>query len=464
VDVHLSVFNVVASGGKDTVAVAVTGHPIATRRQAEQRLRTLIESGPALSHSLDYAQTLKNLADLVVRALATFCEVDVFARAAVVEPRITRVVARHVDRSRQAEVDGLAPFVATLGHAAHPVARVFEDGASSLVESVDDTWLERATVGEGHAEALRALGVSSLLCVPLVASGRTLGALTCYVAHEERAGSARPGRYDAEDLFFLEELGRRAGIAIENALSFAHERLIAASLQAASLPEVLPSTPGVTLSAYYRPGSAEATIGGDWYDAIRLEDGNFVFTIGDVVGNGLRAGIAMTKLRQAMQAAAMVDSDPNVMLAVADRTLRLHDPDGFATSLAARYDLETRELTLASAGHPGPLLRLSDGRIDDLTHSGLLLGMRLGTSSETNVVPVPSGALLVFYTDGLVEATRDMAQGQQRLLEALSKPEIAASADPARDVVRDVLRGALAGDDIAVLIVAFDHGALANSR
>jgi serine phosphatase RsbU (regulator of sigma subunit) len=297
----------------------------------------------------------------------------------------------------------------------------------------------------------------------LVANGRILGALSCGIGDEARERMSIPVAYDAEDLFFIEELGRRGGIAIENALTFEHERSIAAALQTASLPVTLPSAPGFKLYAEYRPGKAEATIGGDWYDALLLENGSVVFTIGDVVGNGLRAAIVMTKLRQAMQAAVMVDSDPNVALTVADRTLRLHDADGFATALAARYDPVTRRLRFASAGHPAPILRHPDGRIEELTNPGMLLGMRFDESAPTRVVTIPRGSALVFYTDGLVEATRDMAEGQRRFHAALERGHFLSSDAPARALVDEVLAQLEGNDDIAVLLATFDHGFASNN-
>jgi PAS domain S-box-containing protein len=460
-NVRLSAF-VLDRGEAEPAAVALTGHDIGEQRRAEQRLRTLVEAGPSLSNSLDYHQTLENLAQLVVRTLATFCVIDVFARAPGGADRIERIASSHVERGRRDEVRRLSRFRPSGTESKHPVARIFREGASSLVETVDDAWLETATISREHADAVRALGLRSLLAVPIVAGGKLLGALTCALADEARPRPGLPDCYDAEDLFFVEELGRRGGVAIENALTFEHERSIAVALQAASLPSRLPAGRGVRLHADYRPGSAEATIGGDWYDALVLDDGSFVFSIGDVVGHGLRAAILMTKLRQAMQAAALVDSDPNVVLAVADRTLRLHDPDAFATALAARYDPVTRRLRFASAGHPPPLLRHADGRVEELANPGLLLGMRSGDAGPTKVALMPRGATLLFHTDGLTEATRDIAEGQRRLATALTSGAFLAAANPAREVVSEVLQGREAGDDVAVLVVTFDYEAVAN--
>ena len=292
----------------------------------------------------------------------------------------------------------------------------------------------------------------SLLTVPLVAAGKVIGALTCGLAGEAQAGEYPSRPYDAEDLFFIEELGRRAGTAIENARMYQHQRHIAVVLQAASLPETLARVDHLRLDAAYRPGSAEATIGGDWYDAFALEDGRIVLTVGDVLGHGLHAAITMTKLRQAMQSAAMVNADPNVMLDVADKTLRMHDADGYATALAAIFDPPSRILTFASAGHPGPALATPDGEVVEFSSPGLLLGMRTnGAEHATKDVELTPDSVLVFFTDGLVEATRDIDEGHRRLHEALARPEIVRGPAPASAIVDAVLAGRDPGDDIAVL-------------
>ncbi|GAC1453655.1 MAG: hypothetical protein PVSMB8_12530 [Vulcanimicrobiaceae bacterium] len=239
---------------------------------------------------------------------------------------------------------------------------------------------------------------------------------------------------------------------LANARIFARERRIAVELQAASLPASLPRLDHMHLIADYRPGSDEATIGGDWYDAFLLDDGRIAITVGDVLGHGLHAAVTMTKLRQAMQSAAMLSPDPNAMLQVADKTLRLIDPDAYATAIAAIYDPAAHTLTFASAGHPGPAMRDPGGRIDDCTSSGLMLGLRGDAEREPNVISAPPGGTFVFYTDGLIEATRDVEAGSERLHTALASDVVSLDPNPARAIVDFVLDGGDASDDIAVLV------------
>jgi serine phosphatase RsbU (regulator of sigma subunit) len=272
------------------------------------------------------------------------------------------------------------------------------------------------------------------------------------LADESGRQISRQPAYDEDDLAFAEEIGRRAGIAIENARMYERERRIAVQLQAASLPAALPRIDHLHLDADYRPGSSEATIGGDWYDAFAVDTRRVMITVGDVLGHGLQAAVTMTKLRQAMQSAAMVNPDPNVMLAVADRTLRMLDVDGYATAVAALYDRDLHTVTFASAGHPGPIMRTPGGDVFEFTSPGLMLGLRTGAENDTTVVPAPPGTTLVFFTDGLVEATRDYEAGQQRLMAAVGGADFTTIERPAQAIANAVLGEVISSDDVALLV------------
>jgi PAS domain S-box-containing protein len=407
------------------------------RARLESGLRLLARTGAAALNSLDYATTLRNLAQAVVAEFASYCIIDVYDQRRRWERTVVHRDAR------------LAAIIETVPEPSgdHPIARALRTGEASVV-TIDDNWAESIDGGIDRHVAVDTLGVRSFITVPVVTpANEVVGALTC-------ALDATAGReaYVAEELAFVEEVGRRAGAAIANARLYERERRIAVELQAASLPAALPRVEHLDLDAEYRPGSDEATIGGDWYDAFALEDGRVAITVGDVLGHGLHAAVTMTKLRQAMQSAAMVNPDPNLMLDVADRTLRLLDPDGYATALAGIFDGEAGTLTFASAGHPGPALRTQDGRVLEFTSPGLMLGLRDGRQNETELVPAAPGSTIVFYTDGLVEATRDIDVGHRRLHEALERADVVNGEHPARAIVAHVLGGDEATDDIAVLV------------
>jgi serine phosphatase RsbU (regulator of sigma subunit) len=205
------------------------------------------------------------------------------------------------------------------------------------------------------------------------------------------------------------------------------------------------------LDAAYRPASSEAKIGGDWYDAFVLDDGRLAITVGDVLGHGLQAAVLMTKLRLAMQSAAMVNASPQLMLRVADSALGVADADAYATAAAAVYDPATRALTIASAGHPNPLLRTADGRVEELAAAGCMLGVRGGAPAERTVT-LDAGSAVMFYTDGLIEFDRDLGAGFARVAAAFADPALLLAHRPAEALVSAVLRENDARDDVAVLI------------
>ena len=439
VAVEFNAFTIYGHGG-ESLGLAIVSRDRRERDRVESGLRLLSRTGAAALDSLDYALTLKNIARVCVEEFASYCIIDVRDT----DDRWERTSAHH-SPVLQRVVENLSEPPAQ-----HPIRRALDYGESSLNE-VDSGWVLSIGGSEDRESAVRALDVRSFITVPVITpAGAIIGALTCALD-----GTASRSRYCQDDLAFVDEVGRRAGAAIANARIFARERRIAVELQAASLPTSLPRFPGLTLDADYRPGSDEATIGGDWYDAFEIDDGRIVMTVGDVLGHGLHAAVTMTKLRQAMQAAAMMHPDPCVMLAVAEKTLHFIDPDGYATALAAIYDVRVGTLTYASAGHPGPAIRGPSGDVTDGTNSGLMLGVRDNATREVRVVSVDPGAMAFFYTDGLIESTRDVDVGLRRLHDALAAPDLTSLDTPARTLVDRILGGGNATDDIAMLVARF---------
>jgi serine phosphatase RsbU (regulator of sigma subunit) len=292
---------------------------------------------------------------------------------------------------------------------------------------------------------MRELGYRSKIVVPVVNRENVFGALTLV-----RLG-AEATPFDAVDLLIAEDLGRRAGVAYENARSYARQLRVATLLQEAALPRALPTIPNARFDAVYRPGSSDVLVGGDWYDAFAIEGSQVGISVGDVLGSGIGAAVTMGRLRQAMESAAYVLADPSAMLYAADRVLTLNDPDVYATALAAIYDGARRELRLASGGHPGPLERRPDGTVIDRSMHGFMLGLEPRFRSDEERIAVPPGTSIVFFTDGLVEQTRDLDEGYRRLRAAVAALD-PRSPHPARDVVSAVVEGAL-HDDVAVLIL-----------
>ncbi|MDX3695615.1 SpoIIE family protein phosphatase [Streptomyces europaeiscabiei] len=251
-----------------------------------------------------------------------------------------------------------------------------------------------------------------LLCVPLMTRRAPLGVLTLSPPDDER--------WDADHAFMLIELARRAGVALENARRFEHNRDIAETLQRALLTE-LPTTPGLRLAARYLPATRGLNIGGDWYDAFRQPDGGLITVIGDVTGHGLRAAVMMSQLRTALRAYAVDGKTPGQLLTRLHLFLHHLQPDLYATAVIARFHPQEPTLTWAAAGHPPPVLRSPDGRVRILdAKPGAMLGIPLHQEIADHTVPLPPGSTLALYTDGLVERrAQGIDPGIEKLASAL---------------------------------------------
>jgi serine phosphatase RsbU (regulator of sigma subunit)/anti-sigma regulatory factor (Ser/Thr protein kinase)/CHASE3 domain sensor protein len=240
----------------------------------------------------------------------------------------------------------------------------------------------------------------------------------------------------------------------------AYERAhhVASTLQRALLPQELPDLPGIMFDGVYVPGRSEAQVGGDWYDALRLADGRVLITIGDVVGSGLQAAVIMAAMREVLRGVAQVYADPATMIDAADRTLKAEHPDRLVTAFVGVFDPIARMLSYCSAGHPLPLVRYADGTVADLPSHGVPLGLRGRDDCDTRTIDIPDGTTLLFYTDGLVESTKDIIEGERHLRAALADPRIAASPGLAQALHDEVLREG-AHDDVAILVMRVDAAA-----
>ncbi len=246
---------------------------------------------------------------------------------------------------------------------------------------------------------------------------------------------------------------------------FEREHRASAAFQEAALPSRLPEVPGLAFHAIYQAAKAEALVGGDWYDAFRLDDGRIVVSIGDVLGNGLMAAVTMGAVRQAIRGAAQILAEPFEILDAVDRALRSDQPDGIVTAFLGILDPITLTFVYASAGHPPPLMRLASGEIKALVGTGLPLGLRAMVPQARgagNSIILEKSALLVLYTDGLLEATRDIEEGERKLNHALSNAKVWNAQNPAATISELVLDEVL--DDVAILTIRIDYAAASVTR
>jgi serine phosphatase RsbU (regulator of sigma subunit) len=208
-------------------------------------------------------------------------------------------------------------------------------------------------------------------------------------------------------------------VAAQNREMYSAQRSIAKTLQQALLPEEMPRLQGVQISAQYVPAASDVDVGGDWYDVVALGEQRAVLVIGDVSGHGLEAATTMALLRHATLAYIAQDARPAVVLKRLSEFVTKEELRGyFATVLCALLDFGDHRMTIASAGHPAPLL-LEQGRgafIDVHTDTAIGVARNGGSSYHETAVALPPAATLVAFTDGLVERRGEVIDvGLERL-------------------------------------------------
>ncbi len=262
------------------------------------------------------------------------------------------------------------------------------------------------------------------------------------------------------------QLVRRRRDAEENALTitqlfervdglYDEQRDRSLKLQRALLPHSNPEIPNLEIASEYVAGAQGVAIGGDWYSIIGLGDEEFGFVVGDVSGRGIDAVAVMAHARFTLRAYLLDENSPQAALEKCSRQFDVADDDHITTVVVGLGNWRTGEVTLASAGHPAPLL-ITDGGADYVAIApGRPLGAGPGTYQPT-VLTLTPGATLFLFTDGLVERRHeDIDIGLGRLAETVAD----ASAQPVDRLVAhtlEALGGEDASDDIAVLAIRWE--------
>lgn len=338
--------------------------------------------------------------------------------------------------------------------------------ASGLEEEVRQG--VRVAVGEGFAGRVAALGravvldhvdrsnvlsrvlldkgLAAMVGVPMFGGGEVIGVL--------HIGSLKPRRFTDDDVELLRLVADRAGLAAQARLSRL-ERATTVALQRSLLPARPAGISGFDVAARYLPG-AEVGVGGDWYDLFELPSKHVGVVIGDVTGNGLRAAVVMGRIRSALRAYALETDDPADVLTRLDRKIQFFEPNAMATAMYAVIDPSHTTVTVSMAGHLPPAL--IDGGVARLlkTPVDLPLGVYQPAPRRVAAIPLPAGAALFFYTDGLVERRdRPVIDGIAELLSILG--DDGADALCARAVMR-MLHDEPTSDDVAILAMRHAPG------
>jgi serine phosphatase RsbU (regulator of sigma subunit) len=254
------------------------------------------------------------------------------------------------------------------------------------------------------------------MAVPMRMGDETLGAITFVAAESGRT-------YDDDDLLFAQDLALRAATAVQNARLYEAQERVAHTLQASLLPERLPDLPGWEIHAAYQAGERGADVGGDFYDILPVPGGHLV-VLGDVTGKGIAAAALTSLVRHSARMAARFDPAPERVLAHVNQVLREQSRLSLVTAVCALVedDGHRARLTVASAGHPLPLLRRAGAPPRAFGRYGVLLGVEGDEDWTEASVTLAPGDTVLFYTDGVTETPGDAARfGEARLREAMTR-------------------------------------------
>jgi PAS domain S-box-containing protein len=418
-----------------------------TQRRIAEREAFYARVGEAVGETLDLRETVDAITALLVPAFADWALVNLIDG----DGNLYLAASHHRDRERDQRARALLDVRYISGDASTGSPAVVRTKKAMVYEHVPDGAL--GAVIPPYRDAVASIGVLSSTIVPIALGGAVRGTLV--TIYDTTSGR----RYDPRDVPFFEEVARRLAPAIGNAEAYERERRVARTFQAAALTTELPRVPGTSFDALYEAGRSEALIGGDWYDAFRAADGRLVMSVGDVAGSGLDAAATMAAIRQSLRGAAAINPEPSVMLDAADRVLRSQAPDRFVTAWVGVLDPVWGTLACAGAGHPAPLVRTARGDVTELPAGGLPLGLRERGADVTRNLDLEPDDTLVLYTDGLVEAGRDVIAGEHALANALRVADVEVA--PAQALHEMVLGGAGASDDVALLVVGFRRSLIA---
>ncbi len=394
-----STFGAVACVGVVLALLAsmVVRYALNRLRQQRRRMEILIAATAGLDRSLDPAETLRTIAHMTVPELAELCVIDLIGQ----DGKVDSTVAAAVDPAVAAGVERMREAFPLELDSAHPVAQVLAGNAPRVISDLtDDAALAQAAQSEEHERFMRDAGYRRAAVFPLLARGRTRGAISFL----QLRGDAR---YDRNLLAVLEDLAGRAALAFDNARLYAERAEVARTLRRSLMPASLPVVPGLELASYFRPSGAGSEVGGDFYDVFGGPESCWL-VLGDVCGKGAEAAVLTGFLRHTTAAYAREGRSPGDVLSQVNQAMLDHDFQGrFATAILARVRSggPHTDITVALAGHPAALIIRNDGgSTSELGGAGSLLGIFRDASIEEVTTVLEPGDGLALYTDGLPEA------------------------------------------------------------
>jgi PAS domain S-box-containing protein len=417
-------------------------------RRANARVRSLAEASAVLATSLDYEETIAQVARAVIPTFADWCAIDVLDESGALQ----QLAVAHVDPQKVAYAHELRRrFPPTPEDPTGPW-RVILTGEPELTPIVGPEMIEQAVRERPELEEiLDRLALTSLMILPLQARGETFGAISFVWAESGR-------RYDDEDLDVAWDVTRRAATAIDNARLYAERSRVADTLERSLKPPDLPLVPGLDVAARYVPAGSAEQVGGDFYDVFETTPGSWTAAIGDVSGKGVEAAGLMALSRFSVRTAALSVSRPSDILRLLNQAIIRSGSDRFCTAQVLRLRLGEGDVrvTLSSGGHPFPIVMRATGEVEEIPVRGTLLGLFDEPELDDVVLDLAPGDAVTLFTDGLLESRRGGVQFADGRLHQVLGDSVGRSADDvASSLVAAVERFADDGltDDVAILVI-----------
>ncbi|MFW5922939.1 MAG: SpoIIE family protein phosphatase [Planctomycetota bacterium] len=305
------------------------------------------------------------------------------------------------------------------------------------------------------SETVKDLNLRSVMYAPLKHDGEVLG-FVCLDTRRVNAG------YDREALGVLAALANFITQSIVNVRM--HEELVsqeklkqdlrnAQRIQHSFLPQGTPDIAGYEFADWY---TAAHKVGGDFYDFIRLPDGRWGITIGDVSGKGITAALLMAKLATDVRSAALSGASPAGLVREINQDLVSSGTERYVTLVYMVLDCDNCELEYVNAGHWPPILRRPEGTVEQLNQaSGLPAGVRVPEKYHSHTLQVEPQDRICLYTDGVIDAMNNdhVPFGINRLTETIqsASPQTQAILEEVQHNLWDHMDGAEQHDDTTLV-------------
>jgi PAS domain S-box-containing protein len=372
---------------------------LATERGLRRRAEFLAQAAELLDASLDYEGMLARVAHIAVPDLAEWCAVDLLDDGG----RIRRLAVAHADPAKERLAWELSERYPVRADEPVGVANVLRTGRTEVFWDIPDEVLALGAQDDEHLRLSRELGITGAVLAPLAVRDRVFGVISFVWSGERRTVSA-------DDVPMIEDLARRAGMAIESARLRSEQERIASVLQRSLLPQKLPTPWWLEVGASYRAAGRSNEAGGDFYDLIALDDSRSAAVVGDVLGKGPEAAAVTALCRHTLRAGALEGHDPLGMLELLNRALRAYGERNevlvFATvalALLERRADGTVTARVYAGGHPPPLVRRPGGTTP-IEARGTLVGVFDDPRFAVVETPVSECDTLLLYTDGAIES------------------------------------------------------------